>query len=102
MAPFAVALRNRIRGLTAAFTTTVGGTKSIAVAIGFAMAKFLGTSSPKTIWIIVARIRAIAAVIATKAPSWIPGIHESIGVRIGPIALSTTNPRVSELTVIPS
>ena len=58
---------------------------AFAVASGAAIARFLGTSSPKIIVTPVARIRAIASAIAGTAPSGTPidssGPDDEVGDR---------------------
>ena len=99
MDQLAAAFNSRMRGRASVLSSRTGGTKMMAVRAGRAIARFFGASSPKTICSAVARVSAIAAVTAPIDPG---GTQPSSGCSNGERAPSTTHPRISELTVMPS
>ncbi len=98
----AEALRNRITGLKALFTSCIGMPNSTADGYGLAIAMFLGTSSPKIIWLPVATAMATLTEIAKLDDSGTQERRSISGSIWRATAGSAMAPMMREVAVIPS
>ncbi len=80
----------------------IGVASSRDARTGRAIARPFGTSSPKTIWVPVARARASPRETPTVAPGGMRSVASRSGRRALAIVGSATNPRISEVRVMPS
>ncbi len=79
----------------------VEGANARATGSALVMARFLGASSPNTIWATVARTNAVAKAIPKLADSGTPKVSRT-GSIAPAIAGSAMNPTTNDVTVMPN